>query len=105
MRDNTTLTPEHIQAQKKANTEAFYKELFANVNRLVPAKYNTDEFRISKLQPSEKSRLPLEEQAKLYDEIRANPLAGWAFFAPAGCSKTSCSYSLFKAAVSANMRQ
>ena len=59
----------------------------------------------SKLAPSEKSRLPMEEQAKLYDEIRANPLSGWAFFAPAGYSKTTCSWALHKLAYAENLKK
>jgi hypothetical protein len=41
----------------------------------------------------------------LYDELRANQDSGWAFFAPAGYSKTTCSYALWKNAVFANLRK
>jgi hypothetical protein len=46
----------------------------------------------------------MAEQAKLYDELRANPNAGWAFFAPAGYSKTTCSVALYKQAIAKNLR-
>lgn len=69
--------------------------------RTVPVKYR--EFSLETVQPSTKSRLPLEEQAKLYVEMKEHPLEGWAFFAPAGYSKTVSSTVLYRKAVAENM--
>jgi hypothetical protein len=77
-----------------------FDELIVEV---VPEKYR--DVRLSLLQPSPKSRLSLAEQATLYDELRANPNSGWAFFAPAGYSKTTCSYALYKYALADNMKR
>jgi hypothetical protein len=73
------------------------------VNNLgtLPIKYR--DFRLDDLKPDTKSRLPLPEQQLLYDELRAHPLDGYAFFAPAGFSKTTCSYALYRRAVSKNL--
>ena len=80
-----------------------FRNAFSSIaERVVPAKYKP--FSLKDLQPSEASRLPLGEQARLYDEMRANELAGWAFFAPAGYSKTTCSYALFRRAILANLK-
>jgi hypothetical protein len=72
------------------------------VDLTVPEKYR--HVSLKNLQPSEKSRLSMAEQAKLYDELRANPNAGWAFFAPAGYSKTTCSIALYKQSLVRNLR-
>lgn len=58
-----------------------------------------------KIQPSTKSRLPLEEQAKLYKEITQDKKwnEGWAFFAPAGYGKTTASWLLYKYALRENL--
>jgi hypothetical protein len=57
------------------------------------------------IRPSTKSRLPLEEQAKLYKEIIQDRKfnEGWAFFAPAGYGKTTVSWLLYKYAIRQNL--
>ncbi|MGC2172622.1 MAG: hypothetical protein WA555_00805 [Candidatus Sulfotelmatobacter sp.] len=77
------------------------KYLIAHLLRNIPKKYQ--EFRLDDVQPSDKSRLPLEEQAALFAEMKEHTLDGWAFFAPAGYSKTVCSTVLYRRAVWANM--
>ena len=71
---------------------------------LIPAKYR--DIIPSKLQPSKLSRLPMEDQAKLYADINSKEhrLEGWAFFAPAGYSKTTVSWALFKYAIHQNLK-
>ena len=54
------------------------------INQLPPLLRN---WRIENLKPSPKSRMPEAEQKQLYDAIQADPLGGWALFAPAGWSK------------------
>lgn len=71
------------------------------LDRNIPTKYK--DFKLETLQPSDKSRLPLDEQRKLYDELREHPLDGYAFFAPAGFSKTVSSTVLYRKAVAENM--
>lgn len=78
------------------------EEFNAAIQEIVPAKYR--DVRLSQLAPSEKSRLPLADQAALYAELLANPERGWAFFAPAGFSKTTCSYALYRYALGTNMK-
>jgi hypothetical protein len=67
----------------------------------IPEKYR--DIVPSKLQASKLSRLPAEEQTKLYAEINSKPLEGWAFFAPAGYSKSTCSWALYKYALRENL--
>lgn len=81
--------------------EAFREIYRPIVKRTVPEKYL--EFTLNDLKPSEKSRLPLDQQQALYDEMRAHPLDGWAFFAPAGYSKTVSSTALYRSALVANL--
>jgi hypothetical protein len=78
------------------------REFEAACNEIIPLKYR--DIIPSKLQASTKSNLPLAEQTKLYAEINAKPLEGWAFFAPAGYSKTTCSWAIFKHALLANLK-
>jgi hypothetical protein len=66
----------------------------------IPEKYR--DVCLKKLQPSAKSRLPLDEQAKLYNDLMEHTNEGWAFFAPAGYSKTTCSWGLYKYALAYN---
>jgi len=54
---------------------------------------------LADLQPSPASFMPIEVQAALYDELRAAPLKGYAFFSPAGWSKTTVCTALYKAAL------
>jgi hypothetical protein len=80
----------------------FYRELVCEQRRLVPEKYRDARLPLT---PSHLSQLPMLEQEKLYAEIQANSDKGWAFFAPAGYSKTTCSYALYKAAIAQNLAQ
>jgi hypothetical protein len=100
----TKRTPEEIQAVEEAKRMDQLKFEFANAwSALVPAKYQ--DVNPWKIQPSTKSRLPLEEQAKLYKDIQDHPLEGWAFFSPAGYSKTTCSWALFRYALQVNLKR
>jgi hypothetical protein len=83
--------------------ELIYSDFRQIVTRVIPEKYL--QVTLKTLQPSEKSRMPLDQQALLYDELRANPDSGWAFFAPAGYSKTTCSVALYRRAVAENLRK
>src|ERR1035441_7552490 len=78
------------------------EEYSATIQEIIPTRFRS--VRLSELKPSEKSRLPLEDQKALYGELRAKPLSGWAFFAPAGYSKTTCSWALYKCALVDNMK-
>jgi hypothetical protein len=100
----TKRTPKEIAAAEEANRmEALKAQFRAAWSALVPAKYqDVNPFRI---QPSTKSRLPLEDQAKLYQDIQTHALEGWAFFAPAGYSKTTCSWALFYHALQVNLKR
>src|ERR1019366_6133263 len=51
------------------------------------------------------TRMPGAIQEALYATMRAKPLASYAFFAPAGFSKTTCSWALYREALAANMEQ
>jgi hypothetical protein len=80
----------------------FYQELVKRY-RDIPEKYKP--VLLMNLKASEKSRLPMIQQTELYDEMRANPTSGWAFFSPAGYSKTTCSIALYKKAIFENLRR
>jgi hypothetical protein len=81
--------------------EGFKKVVAEFLDRTIPPKYR--DFRLDTVQPSDKSRLPLDEQQRLYDEMREFPLDGYAFFAPAGYSKTVSSTVLYRRAVVENL--
>jgi hypothetical protein len=99
---NTTEDTRTEQQRQDDVLRTLQRDFYAPfIRRTVPPKYLG--LRLSSLQPSDKSRLPLDEQQKLYDELRAHPLDGWAFFAPAGYSKTVCSTALYCRAVYMNM--
>lgn len=72
------------------------------IQHTMPEKYRS--VRLETLKPSTVSRLSEEDQEKLYAELRANADSGWAFFAPAGYSKTTCSYALYRRAVHENFK-
>src|ERR1700693_3871140 len=80
----------------------FYRELFSIYQQVMPEKYRL--VQVQTLRASEKSHLRIDLQAKLYDELRANWNSGWALFAPAGYSKTTCSYALYRQAIGSNLR-
>jgi hypothetical protein len=63
-----------------------YQELIKHY-RDIPEKYKP--VQLTNLKASEKSRLPMIQQTELYDEMRTNSTSGWAFFLPAGYSKTT----------------
>jgi len=92
-----------VFVNETSKSETFNSYLTAHLLRNIPKKYQ--EFRLQDIQPSSKSRLSLEEQAALYAEMKERPLDSWAFFAPAGYSKTVCSTVLYRKAVVANMLQ
>jgi hypothetical protein len=54
------------------------------------------------LEPSTKSNLSLERQAEVIERIRAEPDASYAFFGPAGTSKTTFSVALLEDALFCN---
>jgi len=72
-------------------------ELLACWRRDIPRKY---QFVLNGLKPDPISQLPMAEQEKLYREVQEEHIFdGWAFFAPAGYSKTTCSYRLYAQAI------
>jgi hypothetical protein len=95
------LTPEELQAKHEREFMEKLKGELTYAFREIPAKYR--DVRLSKLEPSTKSRLPLEDQRKLYEDVNAHRLEGWAFFAPAGYSKTPVSWGLYKYALFDNL--
>jgi hypothetical protein len=103
MEYTTRRTPEErAEQQRKQQIDTLDSWARAGFQE-IPEKYRG--VRLSQLAPSDKSRLPLDGQQKLYDELRANPLGGWAFFAPAGYSKTTCSWALYKIALVDNLKR
>ncbi len=82
----------------------FWGELGYHIGRAnIPEKYAW--VRLAQLKASEMSRLPMLQQTALYDELRAKPTAGWAFFSPAGYSKTTCSIALYRRAIAENLHR
>jgi DNA replication protein DnaC len=51
------------------------------------------------LAPSDKSRLPFAKQVEVINQIRAEPTKSYAFFGPAGTSKTTFCVALFEQAL------
>jgi hypothetical protein len=80
----------------------FYRQLFTIYHHVLPEKYRL--VQLQTLRASEKSHLRMDLQAKLYDELRADWNSGWALFAPAGYSKTTASYALYRQAIGANLK-
>jgi len=97
-----TLTAEQKAEQAKQKFLADLKFQYANAVNEIPEKFRGVDQHI---QPSTKSRLPLEEQARLYKEIVQDKKwnEGWAFFAPAGYGKTTASWLLYKYAIRQNL--
>ncbi|MDP9159244.1 MAG: hypothetical protein M3O09_03320 [Acidobacteriota bacterium] len=54
---------------------------------------------LATLQPNDKSRLPAERQQKIIVDLRKDPLKSYAFFGPAGTSKTTFSVGLYRIAL------
>jgi hypothetical protein len=96
------LTPEELAERAKQEFLRNLASQYKNAVSMIPEKFRwVDE----KIQPNPKSRLPLEEQRKLYAEItdRIKRLEGWAFFSPAGFGKTTASWLLYKYAIKQNL--
>jgi hypothetical protein len=51
---------------------------------------------LATLQSSDKSQLPSEKQTAVLAELRTNPDGSYAFFGPAGCSKTTFCVALYR---------
>jgi len=69
---------------------------------LIPAKYRFATMKDLKVD-TKLSRLPAGIQEQVLAKMRANQLNGYAFFAPAGFSKTTFSYALYERAIAANL--
>ena len=67
------------QQERARSNESHYR--LSYYNALVP---EPDRFKLSDLQPSPKSKMPLDQQQRVYDEMRKNPKAGYALFGPSG---------------------
>jgi hypothetical protein len=96
------LTPEELAERAKQEFLRNLASQYKNAVSMIPEKFRwVDE----KIQPNPKSRLPLEEQRKLYAEItdKQKRLQGWAFFSPAGFGKTTASWLLYKYAIRQNL--
>jgi hypothetical protein len=79
---------------------AFYKEFFRQYLKAIPSHYQYANLKT--LQPSDRSMLPPDYQAELLKEMREHP---FAFFGPAGTSKTTFSAALYRAALYEDMRE
>jgi hypothetical protein len=90
---------ERAREEFRRNLEFQYRNAVAEI----PEKFRGVN---EKIQPSTKSRLSLEEQAKLYKEITQDKKwnEGWAFFSPAGYGKTTVSWLLYKYAIRENLQ-
>jgi DNA replication protein DnaC len=80
-----------------------FKRVFLEFNAKIPPKYR--EVQLWTLKPSEHSMLPLEQQAALIKQLQAAPNASWAFFGPAGTSKTTFAIALYKQALFQDLKQ
>jgi hypothetical protein len=86
------------------NVDVFQNEFGYHLSMAdIPEKYAW--VRLAQLKASEMSRLPILQQTALYDELRAKPTSGWAFFSPAGYSKTTCSIALYRRAIVENLHR
>ena len=102
MEPRKKLTPEEQAERQKKQFRHDLDFQYRNAVAEIPEKFrDVNQF----LKPSPKSRLPLEEQAKLYHEITQEKKwnEGWAFFAPAGYGKTTVSWLLYKYAIRENL--
>jgi hypothetical protein len=81
----------------------FFKEFFYQFLRVIPAHYQYANLKT--LEPSERSMLPLDYQADLLKEMREHPDDSYAFFGPAGTSKTTFSAALYRRALFTDMRE
>src|SRR4051794_33652217 len=102
MTTRTALTPEQKAEQAKEQFRRNLEFQYQNAVAEIPEKFRSVN---QNIQPSPKSRLPLEEQAKLYTEIVQDKKwnEGWAFFSPAGFGKTTVSWLLYKYAIRQNL--
>jgi hypothetical protein len=74
-------------------------------SHLIPKQFQFACVKGLKVNTSGITRMPGAIQEALYTTMRAKPLASYAFFAPAGFSKTTCSWALYREALAANMSQ
>lgn len=81
----------------------FWRGFYPELNRNVPPH---DRFvDLKTLSPSENSQLPLEVQKKLIEGLRNNPDRGYAFFGPAGTSKTTFAVAIYCHVLSKHLRK
>ncbi|HEV2399384.1 MAG TPA: hypothetical protein VGS27_20725 [Candidatus Sulfotelmatobacter sp.] len=102
MEPRRKLSPEEQAERDKEKFLLDFNSQYRNAVAEIPEKFRWVD---QKIQPNSQSRLPLEEQAKLYKEITSKEkrLEGWAFFAPAGYGKTTASWLLYKYAIRENI--
>lgn len=102
MEPRRQLTPEE---QAERDKEKFKRDVdlnFKNAVNEIPEKFRWVD---QNIKPNPKSRLSMDEQAKLYAELtdKTKRLQGWAFFSPAGYGKTTASWLLYKYAIRQNI--
>jgi DNA replication protein DnaC len=71
----------------------FYRSYYRYMD-VLPTRYQN--VKLDELRPSKKSFYPLESQAKLYDELRANPQRSLLLLGPAATGKTHISSALYE---------
>jgi DNA replication protein DnaC len=90
--------------QRKTSDEGRVETVFCACGRLQLIQYIAEQkiavhdrfVRLSKLAPSDRSQLSIERQAEVLAELRAKPLQSYAFFGPAGTSKTTFCVALYR---------
>src|ERR1700740_1506923 len=102
MEPRRKLTPEE---QAELAQKQFLRELnfqYKNAVAHIPEKFRWVD---QDIKPDSRSRLSLDQQANLYQEItsKEHRLEGWAFFSPAGFGKTTVSWLLYKYAIRENL--
>jgi hypothetical protein len=86
--------PGKLSYKNHTCTCVFYKLYVADIKGKVPLRYQQGS--LKSLQPSEKSMLSRAVQIDLIKELQANPDNSYAFFGPAGTSKTTYALALYK---------
>ncbi len=95
---------ETITSNTYSKCECRLKAAFAHVvSKSVPPAYQW--VKLSKLEPSSKSRLSVEKQKETYELLQAKPDDSYAFFGPVGTSKTVCSVALYRHAAAKELRK
>jgi hypothetical protein len=74
-----------------------YKTFWRELSKALPA--HERQVRLRELRVSEKSQLPFHVQEKVIATLQASPDASYAFFGPAGTSKTTYTAALFREAL------